>query len=106
MTLTDAPAASTTSRHTNLQTLSAREIATCIAMRKLSSAEVVAHFVARLQAVNGTLNAVTADLSESAHAAAANVDSGVAANIWQMDVTPSWRLRPRRCHSASCRSCL
>jgi fatty acid amide hydrolase len=78
MTLTDAPAASTTSRHTNLQTLSAREIATCIAMRKLSSAEVVAHFVARLQAVNGTLNAVTADLSESAHAAAANVDKALA----------------------------
>ena len=38
----------------------------------------VAHFVARLKAVNGALNAVTADLSESAYAAAATVDKALA----------------------------
>jgi Asp-tRNA(Asn)/Glu-tRNA(Gln) amidotransferase A subunit family amidase len=78
MTLTDAPAASATSRRTDLQTLSAREIAARIATRELSSAEVVAHFVARLRAVDGALNSVTADLSGSAHAAAAKVDKALA----------------------------
>ena len=84
MTLTDAPAAGTTShpkdrsRHDDLQDLSAREIVSRIAARELSSAEVVEHFVARLKAVDGALNAVTADLSESAAAAAANVDKALA----------------------------
>ena len=78
MTLTDAPAASATSRHTDLQTLSAREIVARIARGELLSAEVVAHFVARLKTVDGALNAVTADLSESAHAAAANIDKALA----------------------------
>ena len=35
----------------------------------------VEHFVARLKAVNGKLNAVTADLSESARKAAEDVDN-------------------------------
>jgi fatty acid amide hydrolase len=84
MTLTDAPTAGTTShpkdrsRHDDLQDLSAREIVSRIAARELSSAEVVEHFVARLKAVDGALNAVTADLSESAAAAAANVDKALA----------------------------
>ena len=61
-----------------LQDMSAREIAARIAARELSSAEVVEHFIARLKAVNGKLNAVTADLSESARQAAADVDSALA----------------------------
>ncbi len=46
-----------------LRDMSAREIAGLIAARELSSAEVVEHFVTRLNAVNGKLNAVTVDLS-------------------------------------------
>ena len=61
-----------------LQDLSAGEIAARIAARELSSAEVVEHFVARLKAVNGKLHAVTADLSESARQAAADVDLALA----------------------------
>jgi Asp-tRNA(Asn)/Glu-tRNA(Gln) amidotransferase A subunit family amidase len=57
------------------RTLSASEIAARIAARELSSAAVVEHFVARLKAVNGKLNAVTADLSESARKAAEDVDN-------------------------------
>ena len=78
MTLIDAPAIPSTPRGQDLQNLSAREIAARIAARELSSAEVVAHFVARLKAVNGTLNAVTADLSESARKAAKDVDKALA----------------------------
>jgi Amidase len=54
--------------------MSAREIAGSIANGDLSSVEVAEHFVARLQAVNGKLNAVTTDLSGSARKAAADVD--------------------------------
>jgi Asp-tRNA(Asn)/Glu-tRNA(Gln) amidotransferase A subunit family amidase len=75
MTLIDAPAILATPRHKDLQNLSAREIAARIAARELSSAEVVEHFVARLKSVNGKLNAVTADLSESARKAAEDVDN-------------------------------
>jgi fatty acid amide hydrolase len=65
-----APAA----RTYQLQDLSAREIARLIAAGELSSVEAVDFFVARLKAVNGKLNAVTVDLSESARRAAAEVD--------------------------------
>jgi fatty acid amide hydrolase len=61
----------------DLQDMSAREIAGHIAARDLSSAEVVEHFIGRLNAANGKLNAVTADLSESARKAAANVDKAL-----------------------------
>jgi fatty acid amide hydrolase len=60
-----------------LQDLSAREIAGLIAARDLSSAEVVEHFITRLNAVNGKLNAVTVDLFESARKAAAHVDKAL-----------------------------
>ena len=53
MTLIDAPAVPSTPRYKDLQNLSAREIA----------------------ARNGKLNAVTADLSESARKAAEDVDN-------------------------------
>jgi Asp-tRNA(Asn)/Glu-tRNA(Gln) amidotransferase A subunit family amidase len=78
MSLADTAVVAAQSGARALQDLSAREIAGRIAARELSSAEVVAHFVARLKAVNGALNAVTADLSESAYAAAANVDKALA----------------------------
>jgi Amidase len=54
--------------------MSAHELAGGIASGNLSSAEVVERFVARLHAVNGKLNAVTADLSESARKTAADID--------------------------------
>jgi fatty acid amide hydrolase len=72
MALTET--AARTPRVPNLQDMSAREIAGHIAARDVSSAEVVDHFIARLNAVNGKLNAVTADLSDSARQAAAIVD--------------------------------
>ena len=75
MTLTDASvttAAPRTSR--DLRDMSAREIAAGIAAGDFSSLEAVEHFVARLHAVNGKLNAVTVDLSESARQAAAEID--------------------------------
>jgi len=74
MTLTDISVTDTPPRMRALRDMSAREIAGGIASGNLSSAEVVEHFVARLHAVNGKLNAVTADLSESARKAAADVD--------------------------------
>jgi Asp-tRNA(Asn)/Glu-tRNA(Gln) amidotransferase A subunit family amidase len=55
--------------------MSAREIAAHIAAGELSSAEVVERFIARLEAVNGKLNAVTVRLYDSARQAAANVDA-------------------------------
>jgi fatty acid amide hydrolase len=57
-----------------LQDMSACEIAQRIAARDLSAVEAVDHFVARLKVVNGKLNAVTVDLSESARKTAAEVD--------------------------------
>jgi fatty acid amide hydrolase len=78
MSLADATVVANGSAAHALQDLSAREIAARIATRELSSAQVVAHFVARLKSVNSNLNAVTADLSESAHAAAADVDRALA----------------------------
>jgi fatty acid amide hydrolase len=78
MSLADAAVVATQSPDRALQDLSAREIAARIAARELSSAEVVEHFVARLKTVNGKLNAVTADLSESARKAAEGVDQALA----------------------------
>ena len=61
-----------------LRDMSAREITALIARRELSAGEVVDHFSARLAAVNVPLNAVTADLTESARKAAAAVDAALA----------------------------
>jgi len=61
-----------------LRDMSAREIAGLIAARELSAVEVVEHFAARLAAVNGRLNAVAVDLTESARKAAAGVDAALA----------------------------
>ena len=55
--------------------MSAREIAAHIAAGELSSAEVVERFIARLEAVNSKLNAVTVRLYDSARKTAANVDA-------------------------------
>ena len=74
MTLTDISTAAPPQRAHDLQEMSARQIAGFIAAGDLSSAEAVEHFIARLKAVNGKLNAVTVDLSESARITAANVD--------------------------------
>jgi len=57
-----------------LADLPAREIVRLIAAGDLSSSEAVEYFVARLDAVNGKLNAVTVDLSEQARQAAADID--------------------------------
>jgi fatty acid amide hydrolase len=57
-----------------MKDMSARAISALIANGELSSAEVVEHFIARLNSVNGKLNAVTADLAESARKTAADVD--------------------------------
>jgi fatty acid amide hydrolase len=61
-------------RERTVRDLSARALAAHIAAGDLSSAEVVEYFIARLDAVNGKLNAVTVDLADSARSAAANVD--------------------------------
>jgi Asp-tRNA(Asn)/Glu-tRNA(Gln) amidotransferase A subunit family amidase len=58
--------------------MSAREVVRRIAGRDLSSAEVVEHFIARLKAVDAKLNAVTAELFESARQTAARVDQAMA----------------------------
>ncbi|HEV2957868.1 MAG TPA: amidase family protein [Xanthobacteraceae bacterium] len=75
MTLADA---STAARADILRDMSAREIAALIARRELSATEVMEHFAARLGAVNGGLNAVAVDLTESARKAAADVDAALA----------------------------
>jgi fatty acid amide hydrolase len=72
-----APGAPTT-RADVLRDMSAREIAALVARRELSAVEVVEHFAARLAAVNGRLNAVAVDLTESARKAAADVDAALA----------------------------
>ncbi len=72
MMLTEVGTATSTPQ--KLQDLSAHEIVRRIAAGDFSSAETVEYFVARLKAVNGKLNAVTVDLSESARKAAADID--------------------------------
>ena len=64
----------------DLRDVSARE-AGGIASGDLSSAEVVEHSVGRLRAVNGKLNAVTADSSGSARKGAADVDKAHAGGM-------------------------
>ena len=75
MSLADNTVSAEVPRVYSLQGMSARDIAARIAAGDASSAEVVEHFIARLNAVNGKLNAVTADLSDSARKAAAAVDT-------------------------------
>jgi fatty acid amide hydrolase len=74
MTLTDASEAAATPRRHELRDMSAREIVALIAAGDLASAEAVEYFLARLNAVNGKLNAVAVDLPESARNAAARID--------------------------------
>ncbi len=75
MTITDISSAAPVQRASELEDLSARAIVRLIAAGELSSAQAVEHFIARLEAVNGKLNAVTADLFDSARKAAAKVDA-------------------------------
>jgi fatty acid amide hydrolase len=77
MTLAGISTAALAPRAAKLQDISAREITRRIAARDLSSIEAVEHFIARLQAVNGKLNAVAIDLSERARKAAADVDKAL-----------------------------
>ncbi len=74
MALTDTYRVTPAPAPHNLQDVPAREIVRLIAAGDLSSVEAVEFFVARVNAVNGKLNAVTVDLSESARKAAADVD--------------------------------
>ena len=78
MTPTDGATAARAARADILRDMSAREIAALVSRRELSASEVVEHFAARLAAVNGRLNAVAVDLSDSARKAAANVDAALA----------------------------
>jgi fatty acid amide hydrolase len=78
MALTDTYRAAPKTQAHELEGMSARAIADRIAAREISAAEAVEHFVARLDAVNGKLNAVTVDLSESARKTAAKVDQALA----------------------------
>ena len=77
MTLTDVSTATPSPRADALRDLSAREIAGLIAARELSAVEVVEHFIGRLNAVNGRLNAVAVDLSERARKTAASLDKAL-----------------------------
>jgi fatty acid amide hydrolase len=78
MTPTGVAAAARTMRSDILRDMSAREIAALVARRELAASEVVEHFAARLAAVNGRLNAVAVDLTDSARTAAAEVDAALA----------------------------
>jgi fatty acid amide hydrolase len=61
-----------------LRDLSAGEIVRHIASGDISAAEVLEHFIARLEAVDGRLNAVTVELFDSARKASATADKAVA----------------------------
>jgi fatty acid amide hydrolase len=74
MALAETSAAAIPERQPALADLSARAIAARIAAGELSSRDAVEHFIGRLKAVNGKLNAVVVDLSESARQAAAEID--------------------------------
>lgn len=74
MALADTPTVARTPTRPALDDQSAREIAARIAAGDLSSSEAIEHFIGRLAAVNGKLNAVVVDLSESARKAAAETD--------------------------------
>jgi hypothetical protein len=71
--MTSASVVAARPRARDLYNTSAREIAGRIAACDLSSAEVVGHFITRLNAVNGRLNAVV-DRAESARRTAAGSD--------------------------------
>jgi fatty acid amide hydrolase len=80
MTITQATASAPAARMQGAEEIadmSACEIARRIAARELSAAGALEHFIARLQTVNGKLNAVTVDLFESARKTAAEVDGAV-----------------------------
>ena len=80
MTLTQAGAAASAAGKLGPEEIAdmpACEIARRIAACELSAADALEHFIARLQAVNDKLNAVTVDLFESARKTAAEVDSAV-----------------------------
>jgi amidase len=76
--MTPAVSTARTARADILRDMSAREIAALITRRELSATEVMGHFAARVGAVNGRLNAVAVDLTESARKAAADVDAALA----------------------------
>lgn len=78
MTLTDTLRTPATPAAADaLQDMSAVEIVRRIAARDLSAAEAVEHFIARLEAVNPKLNAVTVKLFDSARKRAAEVDQAL-----------------------------
>ncbi len=77
MTLTDVPLAPRPDAPA-LPDLSARQIVALIAAGEVSVLDVVDHFIARLKAVDRKLNAVTAELFESARQAAAQADQALA----------------------------
>ncbi len=74
MTLTDTLRTAAVPQAQALADMPAGEIVRRVAARELSSAEAVEHFIARLEAVNPKLNAVTVTLYESARKKAAEVD--------------------------------
>ena len=77
MTLTDTLRPTAMPQSLALADMSASEIARRIAARDLSSAEAVEHFVARLEAVNPKLNAVTVALYDRARKKAGEVDQAL-----------------------------
>jgi fatty acid amide hydrolase len=77
MTLTETLRRPATPAAHALQDMSASEIVRRIAARDLSATEAVEHFIARLEAVNPKLNAVTVNLYESARKKAAEVDQAL-----------------------------
>ncbi len=74
MTFIDGSVAAAAPRRKELRDLSARDIIGLIAAGEVTPAEAVEYFLAKLDAVNGKLNAVTVDLSESARKTAAGID--------------------------------
>ena len=78
MALIETAAATLPQRANGVTGMSAREIVRRIGARDLSSTAVVEHFIARLKAVDAKLNAVTADLFDSARQTAASVDQALA----------------------------
>ena len=74
MALAETSTAAIPERQRALADLPARKIAARIAAGELTSRDAVEHFIGRLKAVNGKLNAVVVDLSESARQAAAEID--------------------------------
>src|ERR1700683_789119 len=81
MTITETTAATPAAPKQAKQEIadvSACEIARRIAARELSAADTLERFIARLEEVDGKLNAVTVDLFASARKTAAEVDRALA----------------------------